>query len=647
MGRVGSWLAAHQLPIEPDIVAMGKGSAPGTRRSARCSAGQHVYDAIDRGSREFDLGHTWDGAPLSSAVGLAVLDLLVERGLVDRVRDRGPEPPGRARGRARGFGDRARGAGQGFLLGVELVDPRDGESFLPVELDVASLVDDAAFEHGTPRHVDPSAGRRLRGRPDAPRARLREHGRGARGDGRSLPGHDRGRGAVDQGLPVEPTAPNEPDGAAARSSCSSAIPDMNGSLRGKALRPAAFEAAVQHGTVMTDLIIGLDPVDTPITDYERFGIRTGAADLLVHPRPGHRPRPRLAARLADLSGHAQLARRLPVRLRLARGLPDASSGDVSSLGYEVMSAIEYEIRLWDEQGAPMSSGISYSLNEIGRYDRFVDALVGALAGLGVELSAVHTEAGPGAARAQPGARPGLAAADGAVLVKFATKQVAASMGLRASFLAKTVPGEEGSSGHVHLSCWDGDTNAFAGAAADDPLPAPLGAAIAGVLEHLPAASLLLNPTVNSYKRLVPGWFAPINATWGYENRSCAVRAIRSARPELWRFECRRPGADANPYLALAAIAASAADGIRRKATPPAPIEGDAYARSDLPELPGSLEAAIAAFGEDDTLQEALGHRIQRLLRDVPRLGAQGLARDRHRLGTRPLRPVGMRSLIPR
>jgi glutamine synthetase len=279
---------------------------------------------------------------------------------------------------------------------------------------------------------------------------------------------------------------------------------------------------------------------------------------------------------------------------------------VSSLGYDVMAAIEYEVRIWDEQGAPLSSGISYSLNEIGRYDRFVDALVGALQALGVELSAVHTEAGPGLLELNLAPGRGLGAADGAVLAKYATKQVAASMGLRASFLAKTQPGEEGSSGHVHLSCWDGDTNAFAGAAADDPLPDALGSAIAGVLEHLPAASLLLNPTINSYKRLVPGWFAPINATWGYENRSCAVRAIRSARPELWRFECRRPGADANPYLALAAIAASAADGMRRKLKPPDPIEGDAYAREDLPELPGSLEAAIAAFREDETLRNALG-----------------------------------------
>jgi glutamine synthetase len=384
-----------------------------------------------------------------------------------------------------------------------------------------------------------------------------------------------------------------------------AIPDMNGSLRGKALRPAAFDAAVQHGTVMTDLIIGLDPVDTPITDYERFGIRTGAADLLVTP---------------EVDTMRDLAWRPGWRICLATpSWPDGTPcdfasrevftrvvDDVSSLGYEVMAAIEYEVRIWDEQGAPMSSGISYSLHEIGRYDRFVDALVGALQSLDVELSAVHTEAGPGLLELNLAPGRGMVAADGAVLAKFATKQLAASMGLRASFLAKTMPGEEGSSGHVHLSCWDGDSNAFAGAEPDDPLPGPLAGAIAGVLEHLPGASLLLNPTINSYKRLVPGWFAPINATWGYENRSCAVRAIRSARPELWRFECRRPGADANPYLALAAIAASAADGMRRNATPPDPIEGDAYARDDLPELPGSLEGAIAAFADDDTLREALG-----------------------------------------
>jgi glutamine synthetase len=387
-----------------------------------------------------------------------------------------------------------------------------------------------------------------------------------------------------------------------------AIPDVNGSLRGKALRPAAFETAARHGTVMTDLILGLDPVDTPISDYEGFGIRTGAADLVVHP---------------DVETVRELSWRPGWKVCLATpSWPDGSAcefasrevfrtvlKDVAELGYDVMAAIEYEIRLWDEHGEPLSTGISYSLNEIGRFDRFVDDLTRALQGLGVDLSAVHTEAGPGLLELNLSPGRGLAAADGATLVKFAAKQVAASMGMRASFLAKTVPGEEGSSGHVHLSCWTGETNAFAAVSAEDPLPEPLAAAIAGVLEHLPAASLLLNPTINSYKRLVPGWFAPINATWGYENRSCAIRAIRSARADLWRFECRRPGADANPYLALATIVAAAADGIRREAAPPEAIEGDAYALPDLPELPASLEAAIGAFEEDEVLRRALGDRF--------------------------------------
>jgi adenosylmethionine-8-amino-7-oxononanoate aminotransferase len=148
IGRTGTWLAAHQLPIEPDIVAVGKGLGAGHAPLGAVLCRQPVYETLDRGSREFDLGHTWDGAPLPCAVGLAVLDLLVERGLVERVRDRGPalrDEVEAALGGSRIVGEVR---GRGFLLGVELVDPHDGTSFLPVDLDAASLVDDTAFEHG-------------------------------------------------------------------------------------------------------------------------------------------------------------------------------------------------------------------------------------------------------------------------------------------------------------------------------------------------------------------------------------------------------------------------------------------------------------------------------------------------------------------
>ncbi len=148
MGRTGTWLAAHQLPIEPDIVAVGKALGAGYAPLGGVLCRAHVYGAIDRGSREFDLGHTWDGAPLSTAVGLAVMDRLVERDLVTRVRERGPSLRDELEGALSGSEIVRDVRGRGFLLGFELVDPRDGTSFLPDELDAAELVDDVAFEHG-------------------------------------------------------------------------------------------------------------------------------------------------------------------------------------------------------------------------------------------------------------------------------------------------------------------------------------------------------------------------------------------------------------------------------------------------------------------------------------------------------------------
>jgi glutamine synthetase len=379
------------------------------------------------------------------------------------------------------------------------------------------------------------------------------------------------------------------------------FPDLNGYLRGKALRRKAFEAAVRDGTVMTDLLLGLDPVDAPITTYEEFGIRAGAGDLVVHPdvetlheltwRPGW------SVCLGTPTWRDGRPCELSTRETLRRSLEA-----MAEVGYDARAAIEYEIRIWDSEGLPLSSGISYSLVEAGRYHELVSVLGPALAGLGVELSALHTEAGPGLLELNLTARDGVRAADDAAYVKLAVKQVASTLGLRATFLAKTAPGEEGSSGHVHLSCWSDGGNAFA----SEDVVAP---AVAGILDHLPGASLLLNPTINSYKRLVPGWFAPINVSWGLENRSCALRVIRGDDDGKARIECRRPGADANPYLALAVLVASAAEGLRRGSIPPDPVEGDAYARDDLPALPGSLESALAAFRADDGLRAALGEEF--------------------------------------
>src|SRR2546421_5303896 len=227
------------------------------------------------------------------------------------------------------------------------------------------------------------------------------------------------------------------------------MPDVHGSVRGKALRPEAFEAALAKGTVLTDLLLALDPTDEPITTYERFGIRAGAGDLVVHPDP------ETLRELSWLPGW---------RICLCTpAWPDGSPCELSSRqtlrgalermaaqGYATRAAFEYEIRVRDDEGRPLSSGLSYSVGEVARFERFVASLVPALEGLGVELSAVHTEAGPGLLELNIAARDGARAADDAAYTKLAVKEVAAAMNLRASFLAKTAPGEEGSSGHVHL-----------------------------------------------------------------------------------------------------------------------------------------------------------------------------------------------------
>jgi adenosylmethionine-8-amino-7-oxononanoate aminotransferase len=139
MGRTGSWFAYQQLPLEPDIVSGGKGLGAGYAPLAAVICAQHVYDAIANGSREFEHGHTWDGAPLSCAVGLAVLDEFLERGLVERVRERGPSLRDELEQAVGGLDIVREVRGRGFLLGIELGD---------VPANSAELVDDAALEHG-------------------------------------------------------------------------------------------------------------------------------------------------------------------------------------------------------------------------------------------------------------------------------------------------------------------------------------------------------------------------------------------------------------------------------------------------------------------------------------------------------------------
>ena len=148
LGRTGQWFAAEGLPLVPDIIATAKGLGAGYAAIGAVLCADHVYQAFARGSRRFTLGHTWDGAPLSCAVGLKVLDVLRSERLIERVREKGPRLRDELAAALAGIPLVREVRGHGFLLGVEYVDPRDGKSFLPPELGVARRVDLMAMDLG-------------------------------------------------------------------------------------------------------------------------------------------------------------------------------------------------------------------------------------------------------------------------------------------------------------------------------------------------------------------------------------------------------------------------------------------------------------------------------------------------------------------
>jgi adenosylmethionine-8-amino-7-oxononanoate aminotransferase len=148
IGRTGEWFAADHLPLVPDIIATAKGLGAGYAAIGATICRDHVYEAVANGSRRFTLGHTWDGAPLLCAVGLKVIDVLRSEGLIERVRERGPRLRAELEAALAGIDMVREVRGHGYLLGVEYVDPRDRDSFLPRELKVAGRIDDTCMSNG-------------------------------------------------------------------------------------------------------------------------------------------------------------------------------------------------------------------------------------------------------------------------------------------------------------------------------------------------------------------------------------------------------------------------------------------------------------------------------------------------------------------
>ncbi len=244
-------------------------------------------------------------------------------------------------------------------------------------------------------------------------------------------------------------------------------------------------------------------------------------------------------------------------------------------------------------------------------------MVKALQGFGIVVEASHHEVAIGQHEIDFQYGDALRTADNAVTFRTTLKAVAQKNGLYATFMPKPISGINGSGMHVHqsLAHVEGGKNAFYGEGDDRGLSQLAHQFIAGLLEHAPGMCAVLAPLVNSYKRLVPGYEAPVYISWGQTNRSALVRVprITKGRTQATRVELRCPDPSANPYLAFAVMLKSGLDGVKRGLTPPPAAEEDLYhidPRSRaLETLPGSLDQALRELERDEVVQQALGPHI--------------------------------------
>ncbi|MEH6475423.1 MAG: glutamine synthetase family protein [Sneathiella sp.] len=392
--------------------------------------------------------------------------------------------------------------------------------------------------------------------------------------------------------------------------------DIDGVMRGKYLKKSKFFGILDKGFGFCDVVLGWD-VNDQLYDKESYtGWKSGYPDAQVVPiLDSCRDLPMEDNMLLFLLEFADRAEAVCPRGILRRVLKKASD-----MGYVATAACEYEFFVFNETPKSVREknyrnletltpgNFGYSMLRASVESEFYEQLLELCVQMDMPIEGLHTETGPGVLEAALEYDEALAAADKGALFKTFTKILAQKNELMATFMAKWSPDYPGQSGHIHLSLAKKEGGSvFHEPGKADNMSDAMRHFIGGQQALMPQLLAMVSPTINSYTRLIPGFWAPTDASWGMDNRTCALRAI-PGDANSQRVEYRISAADMNPYIAIAAALGSGLWGIENKIEPTEGIVGSAYDQ-EFPEhlaLPRTLGEAAEALKNSKAARELFG-----------------------------------------
>ncbi|HRP70462.1 MAG TPA: glutamine synthetase family protein, partial [Turneriella sp.] len=400
-----------------------------------------------------------------------------------------------------------------------------------------------------------------------------------------------------------------------------AVADIDGVLRGKYLHIDKFTSALESTFGFCNVVFGWDINDICYDNTKYTGWHSGYPDALVQVAPETERAVPWDNHVPFFLGEFVNSDLSPLticpRQTLKRVVEKARQ-----MGFTAKNGMEFEWFNFRETPKnleakgyihlePLTPGMfGYSLIRSGQEREYFNALMDELTEFGIPIEGLHTETGPGVYEAAICFSDALESADRATLFKTATKDIAARFGIMPSFMAKWHQTLPGCSGHMHQSLWnENGENIFYDAKDEHHMSAAFKSYIAGQVKLLPEMLPFFAPTINSYKRLVDGYWAAVKPSWGIDNRTVSHRVILGSEKST-RVEVRISGSDVNPYLSLAASLAAGLWGIEQGLTlDKPPVRGNAFSESHAEHLPRNLMDATRRLKESRTARIILGDEL--------------------------------------